>query len=111
MIAPTSIERFTLSSYSLDGRSDAQGPREPSADLANCTRRPRRLRGAALLAHAPERAPAAVLLQARVQALVLGEDLVGDGLLLLAGGVGDTLPAQRLAVLHRHAGQPQALPV
>ena len=39
----------------------------------------------------------------RVQALDLGEDLVGDRLLLIARRLGDPLQAHRLAVLHRDA--------
>src|SRR5689334_16979455 len=67
--------------------------------------------GAALGAHALEDPLAPVLLQPRVHALDLAQDLLGHRLLLLARGVLDPLPADRLGVLHGHAGKLQPLPV
>src|SRR5947209_16118694 len=67
--------------------------------------------GAALLAHTAQDAAPAVLFQARIEGADLGEDLVGDRLLLLARRLLDPLPADRLTVLDRHLGELQALPV
>src|ERR1700728_2504268 len=70
------------------------------------------LRGiTALGPHATQHALASVLLETGVQAPDLCEDLVGDGLLLLAGGLADALPAQRLAVLDGDLGEFEPLPV
>src|SRR5205823_13763849 len=67
--------------------------------------------GAALRAQVATDAPAPVLLEPRVQTADLNEDRVRYGLLLLARRVLDALPADRLAVLDRHARELQALPV
>src|SRR5216117_2220768 len=67
--------------------------------------------GAALLTQTPEDPAAPVFLEAGVEAADLREDLIGDRLLLLARRFGDSLPANRLAVLDRHLRELQALPV
>src|SRR5580693_2151579 len=73
--------------------------------------RQRYVTGPTLLAHALQDALAAVLLEARVERADLREDLVGDLLLLLAGGVLGALPTQRVAVLDGDLGELQPLPV
>src|SRR5437588_1201872 len=65
----------------------------------------------ALGAHALEDAAAPVLLQARVHAADLRQDRVRHRLLLLARGVRDRLPANRVAVLDGDARKLQPLPV
>src|ERR1700686_935732 len=67
--------------------------------------------GAALGAQALEHAFAPVFLQPGVKAADLTEDLVGDGLLLLARRIGDRLPADGVAVLDGDLREAQALPV
>src|ERR1700722_9743993 len=67
--------------------------------------------GPPLLAHAPEDALATVLFQSRVKAADLDQDLVGYCLLLLAGGILDRLPANRISVLNCHLRKLQPLPV
>src|SRR3954462_11612695 len=86
-------------------------PRAPAASARSSSGDGCALGRGALLAKASQDAPPAVLLQAAVEAADLDEHLVGDGLLLLASRVLHALPANRLAVLDRHLGELQPLPV
>src|SRR3954451_24317045 len=74
-------------------------------------RSPRAPGGAARLAQTPGHALAPERVEARVEPADLGEDLVGDLLLLLVGRLGHGLPAHGLPVLHRHLRELEALPV
>src|ERR1700704_3474182 len=67
--------------------------------------------GAALLADALDHALAPVALEFGVQVADAGEDVVRHRLLLLARGFGHEVECHRLAELHGHLRELQALPV
>src|ERR1019366_1908057 len=108
MVPPDGFGWRSAAPRTLGERGDVAPARRRSDD--RCALR-RSAFGAALLAHAPHDALAPVLFQARVEAADLDEHRVSYGLLLLARGVLDGLPAHRLAVLDRHLRELQPLPV
>src|SRR4051812_3094238 len=81
------------------------------ADLRGGGALARRPLRAARLAQAPHDAAASHRVELRVEPADLGEDLVGDLLLLLLRRLLDPIPHDRVAVAHGHLGELQPPPV
>src|SRR5271166_4297276 len=101
------------------GRSRHPARHSPARPSLRCrrpgassrSRPPSSALGPPLSAHALEDPLATVLLQTGVQAANLRQDVIGHGLLLLAGRVLDPLPANWVPVLDGDLGELQPLPV